>query len=289
MKTLVLGGTGLLGQAMTAEAISRRWGVTTTARSCANITFDIRDDAALADCLERVRPELVVNCAGLTDIALCEREPGLAYALNARSLALLASWSSERDVRLIHVSTDHYYTTGAAAAHDEQAPITLVNDYARSKYAGEAFALTADRGLVLRTSIVGIRGWEQPTLAEWAIETVLNDRPAKLFIDAFTSSIDVRAFSRAALDLAAGPAKGLLNLAAREVYSKADFVEEIATQMGKRLTATTEVSVATQQPPRASCLGLDVGRAQAMLGYTLPGLHEVVAAVVADYRLRSSV
>lgn len=286
MKVLVIGSTGLLGQAVSTEVRSRAWSLVTAARSGADRTLDIADAGALDDCLEEVRPDLLFNCAALTDFIQCERDPGLAYRINARPLAAMAAWSQRTGGRLLHVSTDHFFVAGGATPHREDDQVQLVNEYARSKYAAEAFALTAPRALVFRTSIVGIRGWERQSLAEWAIQSVLDNAPVSLFTDAYTSSIDVGRFALAALDIALGPAAGLFNLAANEVYSKARFVQEIAHQMGRRLDNATLVPL-TAQPPRAGSLGLDVSRAQGLLEYSLPGLPAVVRAVLDEHGRRN--
>jgi len=287
VKVLVIGSTGLLGQAVTAEVRARDWSVFTAARSGANRVLDIADPAALDACLEEIEPDLLFNCAALTDFAKCEEDPGLAYRINARPLAYMARWSQRTGGRLIHVSTDHYYVVGGAMPHREDDELNLVNEYARSKFAAEAFALTAPRALVFRTSIVGIRGWERPSLAEWAIQSVLENAPVALFIDAYTSSRDVGRFARAAIDIALGPESGLFNLAAAEVYSKAQFVQEIANQLGRRLDNATLTPLTAQRPPRAGSLGLDVTRAQGLLKYALPGMRRVVATVLEEHVRRN--
>ena len=204
----------------------------------------------------------------------------MAWATNARPLAFLAEWARLYDRRLLHISTDHYYVDGGRMAHDELAPIILVNEYARTKFAGEALALTVSHSLVLRTSIVGIRRWTRQTFAEWAIDLVEQDGSAQLFHDAYTSSIDVTSFVRASLDLLEKGARGLYNLAAREIYSKEAFVREVAAQLGRPLSHATVASVDTLLTRRASCLGLDVRRAQGQLGYALPTLSDVVSSVL---------
>ena len=287
MKVFVIGSTGLLGQAVTTEVRSRGWAMVTAARSGADRALDIGDADALDRCLAEAGPDLLFNCAALTEFSQCEQDPGLAYRINARPLAAMAAWSQRTGGRLVHVSTDHYFVAGGAHPHREDDQVQLVNEYARSKYAAEAFALTAPRALVFRTSIVGIRGWQRESLAEWAIRSVLENAQVGLFTDAYTSSIDVGLFARAALDIALGPAAGLFNLAAGEVYSKAQFVQEIARQMGRRLDNATLIPLAAQRPARAGSLGLDVRRAQALLAYPLPALSQVVKAVLDEHTRRN--
>ena len=280
MKALLLGSTGLLGQAMLRECDARGYRVASAARQNAPVAIDVVDASSLTSLLQADLPDVVINCAALTDIDNCEANPEAAWATNARPLAFLAEWARRHDRLLLHVSTDHYYTEGGPMAHDELAPIRLVNEYARSKFAGEAFALTVSNSLVLRTSIVGIRRWTRPTFAEWAIDLVEQDRSAKLFHDAYTSSIDVTSFAKASLDLLEKGARGLYNLAAREIYSKEAFVREVAVQLGRSLSQATAASVDTLSTRRANCLGLDVKRAQSQLGYELPTLAEVISSVL---------
>ena len=287
MTTLVLGATGLLGQAFVAEARGRGQSVRTAARSGADIALDIADRAALVAMLEAERPTLIVNCAALVDVAACEADPGLAYRVNAAPLAPLAQWAREAGGKLVHISTDHYFAGEGPTAHDEDAPVTLFNQYAATKLAGERFAALSPDALILRTSIVGVRGWARPTFAEWAIDQVVNDRPLTLFADAHTSSIDTGCFAQAALDLAASGASGLLNLAAREVYSKEAFIRALAAELGAPLTHATVGSVAALDPPRPKSLGLDVSRAAALLDQPLPDRDEVVRALVSAYRSRT--
>lgn len=288
MKVMILGATGLLGQAMLAEAVRRGYSAITVARHEAAITLDISNEAALSTLLSTQTVDAVINCAALVDINACERDPGLAWAVNGRPVAIIAEWARAHDRPFLHVSTDQFFVNGADLPHMEDAPVTFVNEYARTKFAGEALALTVPQALVLRTSIVGIRGWARPTFAEWAIDVVRNDRPVTLFTDAYTSSIDVATFSRAAFDLLKKNAHGLYNVAASAVYSKEAFVREMARQLGCPLSYAQTGTVTSLATRRANCLGLDVSKAEAMLGYALPDLTHVIASVLAGDKKRVS-
>lgn len=284
MKVLVLGATGLAGQAFVQATRKRQHSVMCAARHGTSLTIDISDGDGLTILLQAAKPDLIVNCAALTDIEACERDPWVGWRTNARPLAIMAEWSRATGGGLIHISTDHFFTTGGAEPHGEMSPVEFVNDYARQKYAGEALALSAPKALVLRTSILGHRRWAQPTFAEWAIDVVEGDRPATLFADAYTSSIDVSTFANATLDLVEKHATGLFNLAASEVYSKEAFVLELARRLNRKLKAVQSGSVGSLNIKRANCLGLDVRKAEALLGYNLPRLAEVVKSLVDEHK-----
>jgi dTDP-4-dehydrorhamnose reductase len=285
VRLLVLGSTGMLGQAMLAQARAREWPCCGAARSGAELSVDVTDLTALEAVLDEVRPSVVVNCAAITNLADCEEWPALAYAVNARAPGRLAELSLDRGIAFAQVSSDHFFTGDGAAAHDEKARVRLVNEYARTKYAGEVFALTAPTALAVRTNVVGLRRWQgRPTFVEWALDAAENDRPLTLFEDFFTSSMHSRACSTAILDLIQIGARGLVNIASSQVVSKRDFVLAIAGALGVELSRVSAASVRGLTPRRAESLGLDVRRAESLLGRRLPDLHDTVRAVVEEHR-----
>lgn len=283
-KILILGATGLAGQAVTRACLQRGHDVRTASRSGSPEQVDISDAADLGRLLEASTFDVLINCAALVDIDACEKDRWNGWKTNALPMAAMSEWANKTGARLVHISTDHYYNDGGAAPHAETQPVTFANAYARQKFAGECFALNAQEALVVRTNIVGFRRWERATFAEWAFDLIEHDRPATLFSDAYTSSIDVGTFAGALLDLIEKRASGLINLAAGEVYSKYDFVWEIAGQLGRPLTRQTVGSVSSLRVKRASCLGLDVRKAEALLGHRLPTLREVAGSLVSEYK-----
>lgn len=267
----------MLGQAFLREATSRVHQVVATTRSGSGIHCDVTKDSELEQLLESCRPDLVVNCAAVVSFADCVNDPWDAWKVNARAVGVLAECCHNLDARLIHISTDHYFSGDGSQRHDETAPVRLLNEYARTKFAGEAFALTAADALVLRTNVIGFRGHGSSTFAEWAIELIENDREATLFEDSFVSSIDAATLAAVALDLSAGEERGILNVASSEVFSKKQMIEELARQMGRVLTNTTNGSVRDLPVPRAESCGLDVSRAEKALGRQLPDLQQVIS------------
>jgi len=284
-RLLVLGSTGLLGQAFVAEARARDrpcWGV---ARSGSDRDVDLSDAGALAALVLELRPATIVNCVAVTSLDACEANPGLAFRVNARIPALLAQLAREREVRLVHVSTDHFFTGDGASPHAEDAEVKLVNEYARSKYAGERLALTNASSLVVRTNIVGLRRWpDRPTFAEWALDAVRNDRSMVLFDDFFTSSIHARTCAAAILDLLDMGATGLVNVASAQVSSKREFMFALARELQVELRHVRGGSVRELQPRRAESLGLDVTRAERLLDRELPNLADTVTDIVRESR-----
>jgi dTDP-4-dehydrorhamnose reductase len=281
-RCLILGATGMVGQALMAEAPNRFGRVIGAARRGAEESIDLCDAAALRRALDHSKPDLVVNAAALTAFDACERDPALAGLLNGRGVMVLAEYCAAAEAKLIQISTDQFFSGDGDAAHDEAAPVHLLNEYARSKYAGEQNALAAPTALVVRTNVTGWRHWrDQPTFLEWAIGMLKSGEKITAFGDYYTSTIDSRALARAAFDLSHGGHSGLFNVACREVSSKAAFISDLAARMGFGAAEIEVGSVRSLGTNRAESCGLAVGKAERALGYRLPDREQVIDALLA--------
>jgi dTDP-4-dehydrorhamnose reductase len=284
-KAVVIGSTGLLGQALNVAAVARGVRPVGIARRGADYNVDATDPVRLRQVLDHVRPTLIINAAAQVSLDACEKDRGSAYLINAGIVASLADYCQESAARLCLISTDHYFSGNGPALHDEKYPVLLLNEYARTKFAGESFALSNPNGLVVRTNIVGYRNWpNQPTFVEWAIGELTSQRPMTLFDDFYTSSIDVKSFSNALFDLLENDVSGLFNLAARTSCSKLGFVSLLAERFGLSTSNCRAGSVRSLAGiRRAESLGLDVSYAESVLGYKLPDTAAVINCLGREY------
>lgn len=280
-RILLVGATGMLGQALLPLAKNAGWQIFGLARQEADYCVDIEDVAALRQCLNALQPGVVINAAAITDLARCESDPGLAYRVNARPVSIFADYTRQYGAKLVQISTDHFFSGDGSSLHDEQAQVLLLNEYARSKYCAEAMALATPGSLVVRTNIVGLRGWVgRPTFVEWLLGAFREHQEITLFDDYFTSSIDVFSFSDALLALMSLPLSGVINLAAHGSFSKLDFGLALANRLGFDEVSFAKGSVRSLSGvARAESLGLNVMKAEEVLGRKLPGIHEVVSAL----------
>ncbi|MEM8986468.1 MAG: sugar nucleotide-binding protein [Pseudomonadota bacterium] len=280
MTWLVLGATGLFGQAV-LKALARR-GVSAVgcARKNADIDADLSDPRQARTVLGDVRADVVVNAAAITSLDACEANPPGAFALNAALPEVLTGVCKGRKTKLVQISTDHFYAGDGSRLHDERFPVMVLNHYARTKHAGEAFAACVPGAFVMRTNITGARGWAgRPTFAEWAFDALENRKPLNLFTDYYTSTVDAATAAAAMIDLVERDAAGLYNVAAREAASKKDFVVALAETQGIALDWAEDASVKSLSTPRADSCGLDVAKAENMLGRRLPTVRETAAAL----------
>lgn len=284
MKVLLLGSNGMLGQAISKELTANGFICISADRVNGDYCFDFTQDDELIKCVYGVKPDIIINTAAIVDLGFCETNNGDAYKVNSRLPGILANICKELHIYLIQISTDHYYTSGGKSKHDENERVSLVNEYARTKYLGEQLALTHDDSLVLRTNIVGFRGTGKATFVEWAIQELEKDSALVLFNDFFTSSIHTVDFARILIDIINKHPVGVLNLASSEVSSKKEFI--IALSMALRNNEPNYGESSVQSiigPRRAASLGLDTSRIESLVGYRMPGLNDTINSIVHEY------
>ena len=157
LNILVTGANGQLGCCLRDAAKSSRNryiftdisdipGLETTLLDVCNPdTIDIVADSENVD--------VIVNCAGYTNVDKSEDEPRMADELNHVAAAHLASTAKRRGARLIHISTDYIFGGDATAPIPEDAAPEPLGVYGATKLAGEkAVRSSACRHIILRTA-----------------------------------------------------------------------------------------------------------------------------------------
>lgn len=284
MKVHVIGSTGMAGQALIAEASRRSIEVSGSARENSDYNVDISNHSLFKEMLAQIKADIIINTAACVNLVDCENNPGMAYCVNARPAAAIAEHSRQTGCYYVQISTDHFFTGDQDRKHSETEPIKLLNEYARTKYLGEVMAAKHAESLIVRTNIVGFRNIpSRPTFVEWAIGALSARQPMFLYNDFYTSSIDVVQFARALFDLIEKRVVGVINLASSEVSSKEKFIRALARRFNFDIKNATTGSVTREKDVlRAESLGLDVARAESILGYRMPVLEEVIEQLYID-------
>ena len=105
--------------------------------------------------IEAARPEVIVSAAAYTAVDKAEQEPDLAFAVNERGAAAVATAGRRLGVPVIHLSTDYVFDGRKATAYSEEDETGPTGVYGASKLAGERAVLAEHaNAAVLRTAWV---------------------------------------------------------------------------------------------------------------------------------------
>jgi dTDP-4-dehydrorhamnose reductase len=116
---------------------------------------DLRDKQVVASVLEQSNPDFVVNTLGYNSVVVSEKKVDLCYLLNRDFLAILAEVCDEKDIPIIHLSTDHVFDGHYASGYSEDDETIPLGIFGKSKWQGEeVLRKKLDKHLILRVSWV---------------------------------------------------------------------------------------------------------------------------------------
>lgn len=273
MKLLVTGANGLLGSRLCAALAARGHAVQGAARGPLRVTperwryteVDLTNAAAVLSTLDECRPDVVVNCAAMTDVDGCERDPWQAFAVNVGVPALLARESAARSAHLVHVSTDYVFD-GEGGPYAEDALPNPRGVYALTKNMGEqAVRAIAGSWTIARTAVV--YGWPpagRNNFGAWLVSALAKGQRVNLFSDQYVSPSLALNAAQLVAELAERGLPGVWNVAGASVVNRVEFGRALCERFGfdpKLVTPTrlADTPLASPRPPRC---GLRVDKAQ---------------------------
>lgn len=116
--------------------------------------LDLLDYKNLLPVLESfLKIDLVINCAAMTNTALCEEKVDEAYAINGYATLEIARFAKRRQIPLIHISTDYVFDGKKGTPYVESDQVNPLSVYGKSKELGETLLLKEyPSGIIIRTS-----------------------------------------------------------------------------------------------------------------------------------------
>lgn len=132
MKILVTGAEGMLGSDL-IPALEKSHTVVPTDLE----QLDIGDRAACISFIGDFRPDILINCAALTDVDGCETKQQLAFKINGRAAGYLSEACKGYGARLIHISTDYIFDGQKKTPYVETDRPMPLSVYGKSKWLGE--------------------------------------------------------------------------------------------------------------------------------------------------------
>ncbi len=152
MRVLVTGACGMLGSLVVAALKGKHTAVPTDVLPECEV-MDISDTSSVFDTINRVRPEMVIHCAAMTDVDGCERDPDAAHRINAVGTWNLACACASIDCPIAYVSTDYVFDGEKGEPYTEFDTPNPMNHYGASKLAGEnAVRELCPKHYIVRTS-----------------------------------------------------------------------------------------------------------------------------------------
>jgi dTDP-4-dehydrorhamnose reductase len=291
MRIGITGASGMLGTALLAH-LSRLHKVFATSRSkgiegkdiewdC----FDLTDIKLLNKWLDKVKPNVVIHCAAIVNVDLCEENFDLATKLHVETTKVMSNYLNRNNGRLIYISTDSVFDGKKHGSYSESDLVNPLNVYAKTKLMGERFVQLMTNGLVLRTNIIGWTQENSASFTEWMLKGLTDNAPLNLFYDVNFSPLNVYDLSIIIEKIIQNPIFGLYHCASSDGISKYDFGRKMAEifQLSDLNINRVGVDSMKFKANRPKNMALDVKKIGLALECNLPSAIDVIKLMKYQY------
>jgi dTDP-4-dehydrorhamnose reductase len=284
MKILLFGSSGMLGASLAPWLSACGHQVVTSTRGeAAGIPFDLANPDSTIELLQRVRPDVVINLVGLTNVDRCETHPKEAWFANVLCIENIAKACKAASADLIHLSTDQVYDSTPECSENQASP---GNCYALTKYAGELAALSAN-ATVLRTNFFGFsQHASRRSFTDWLFAALVERREITVFDDIYFSPLSMKTLCSVIEKLTLKHVSGIFNLGSCSAMSKADFAFTFGKALGlpgeglKRSSASASPAMVAWRPKN---MGMNSSLFETTFGIYLPTLQSEIEHTAKEY------
>lgn len=181
------------------------------------------------------KPDVIFDCAAVTDVGVCEKSPEFAYKVNAIGARNLAIATSKIGARILLLSTDDVFNGIRQVPYhefDETDPMTV---YGRSKLAGENYVKEfAHDHFIIRSNWVFGRGSDK-NFVNQILKAVETKTELHISDDQYGSPTSANALAAFMLQLINTEEYGTYHVTCSGVCNRYEFAKEIVRLAGKEV------------------------------------------------------
>lgn len=280
-KILITGSNGLLGQKLVSLLIQYPdIQLIATSRGKNRLPFtngyeyqemDITNAQQVAEVVEKVRPDVIIHTAAMTNVDQCEAEKELCWAMNVKALEYLTEACEKHIVFLCHLSTDFVFDgkSGPYSEEDKPSPISF---YGWSKYAAEEVVKRSKcTWSIVRTVLVyGITNdMSRSNIILWVKNSLEQQKSIKVVTDQFRTPTLAEDLAMGCWLVVDKKAEGIFHISGKDFLTPYQMAIKTAEffQLDKSLITPVDSSNFTQPAKRPARTGFVLDKAVSVLGY----------------------
>ena len=280
-KILITGSNGLLGQKL-VELLhkSAKNQVIATARGENRLPFtdgyeyksmDITNREQVQDVIDKVKPNVIIHTAAMTNVDQCESEKDTCWQQNVSSVEYLVEACKKNDCFLLHVSTDFIFD-GKAGPYKEDAEANPISFYGWSKYAAEKAVTNSDiRWGIARTVLVyGIaHDMSRTNIILWVKKSLEDGKNIKVVTDQWRTPTLAEDLAKGCALIAEKEVEGIFNISGKDFLTPYEMAMMTADyfKLDKSLISKADSTTFSQPAKRPPRTGFDLSKSQQVLDY----------------------
>ena len=235
-KIFITGATGYLGQNI-SQILKRKFYIYRGFNkqkiiNSNEIKCNLRNLDKVRNFLKLNNIKILIHCAGITDIELCEKYKKKCKTINYYFTKKLVDICKSLNIKIIYISSDHLFD-GKSPFKGEKQKTKPLNEYAKLKILSEKYIKRKlINHLIIRTNFFGTSNLGiKKNFAQKIINDLKKGKKIYIFEDVYFSPISIVKLSRIIYKLIKLEAKGTFNVCSDERISKYLYALKIARKI----------------------------------------------------------
>jgi dTDP-4-dehydrorhamnose reductase len=235
LKLLITGGSGLLGSKLAEKAEKEDYEVYSgynqhETRAGISVKMDVGDRDSVHTVFDKIKPEIVIHTAALTNVDLCEQDKILAWKVNVEGTRNIVELSRIHGFFIVYVSTDYVFS-GEEGMYKEMDKTSPINYYGITKLEGEktVMALTTEWCIARPSVIYGSTlATGKTNFALWVLDKLRKGEPIKVIRDQYVSPTLNTNLAEMILEVIKRRLTGIYHLAGASPINRYEFAQLVA-------------------------------------------------------------
>jgi dTDP-4-dehydrorhamnose reductase len=282
MKILITGANGLLGQHLIKELLHKPYTIIATSKGESRLPFsenhqysyhelDVTDGPHVNLFINRIRPDVIIHAAAMTQVDTCELNKIDCWNLNVTATRFLLDAAKETGSKFIFISTDFVFD-GLHGPYTEDAQPNPVNYYGSSKWGAEK--AVEESGLpwaIIRTVLVtgNTVDGTRHNIVTWVKEKLENGERVRMVDDQYRTPTFIEDLVNGVLLVLEKNATGIFHISGKDTLTPYAIAIETARllQLDESLIHKAESADFPDAPVRPPSTNFDISKAERELGY----------------------
>jgi dTDP-4-dehydrorhamnose reductase len=280
---LILGSSGFLGSVI-FKTLKKNFKI--FHNGLKKRKYDLSKKNQIIKLLYKSKPDIIINCAAITDIKYCEKNKKKVKLINSELLKWIQEYNEklEKPFWLIHFSTDSFYYINKR--NTEKDKIKMFNYYAKSKYLAETYC--DSKSLIFRTNFFGKSHSRENSFSDFVYKSFNSNKKFFLVNDVYFNPLRVVTIARILEEILRSKKKyyGTYNLGSNGFLSKYSFAVFFAKKAGIykadyfKVTKFKKIS----KIKRSNFMIMSVKKFEHFFDYKLPGIKkEIIKEIRENY------
>lgn len=241
---IVTGSNGFIGSLLVASLLKNKSftviGFSQGECRTPNHTFfnyldiNLADSEQVSNALKLFKPDVVIHCAGISQVDACENNPNLCTDANVNATQHLVNESSKINAHFVFLSSDFVFDGTNEWVVENTTP-NPVSVYGKSKLSAEEVVKSS----MLKWAIVRpvlVYGYSpsasRSNIFTWVLDSLKNGKHINVVEDQFRTPTFVMDVVNLIIGIIANSATGYFNIGGGEAISVLDFAKQIANIAG---------------------------------------------------------